>query len=94
MICGAPLLGDRMNELTFYRVRLTRLVWDVGAVQRQAGLTAMLGGHGALAQAMGPDENLATVIDQPRDGVVHERCGARVHHVLELMPGEGGEGAA
>ena len=43
----------------FWRVRFQRYGVKIDAVKRQQGLTMMLGGHGLLAQVMGPDEDMA-----------------------------------
>jgi len=48
----------------FWRVKIERFGIDMRAVQRQTGLAMMLGGNAAIAAAMGPDEDLAAVIDE------------------------------
>lgn len=55
-LCGKPL------GISFYRVTVERFLADTGAVQRRVGLGMMLGGSGAIARAMGPDEDLAKQI--------------------------------
>jgi len=43
----------------FWRVRIERYGLEVGALQRQSGLETFFGGHVALAQVMGADEEMA-----------------------------------
>ena len=45
-----------------WKVKAERHGLDAGALQRQQGLGMMLGGHGLLAQTMGPDENMTKVL--------------------------------
>lgn len=49
---------------TFYRVRIQRYGIDMKAIKRQTGLEMMMGGHIALAQVMGPDEDMAEKISE------------------------------
>jgi hypothetical protein len=70
-ICGQVILKG--GELTFYRLRIERAIWDPAAIQRRAGLSMMLG-NSALAAVMGPDEDLAKVFTGPIEVVVHESC--------------------
>jgi len=44
----------------FFRVKIEQHIVDMAAVRRQSGLGMMLG-HGALAAAMGPDEDMTKV---------------------------------
>ena len=46
----------------FWRVRIQRYGLKIGALQRQQGLTMMLGGHAGLAQIMGANEDMADKI--------------------------------
>ncbi len=46
----------------FWRVRVERYGLKMDALSRQQGLGMMLGGHGLLAQVMGPDEDIAEKI--------------------------------
>lgn len=56
----------------FWRVTVERFGIDLQAVQRQQGLGLMLGG--LLAQAMGPDEELASPVMEPTVLTVCEAC--------------------
>jgi hypothetical protein len=48
----------------FYRVTIETIGLDAGAIQRERGLTMMLGGSSDLAAAFSPDTHLARVIDK------------------------------
>ena len=71
IVCGEGVAHD--NNLIFYRVRLTRLMINPSAIRRQAGLEMMLGSP-ALAQVMGPDEDLATEMDE-QEALICQDCG-------------------
>ena len=58
----------------FYRVTVERFGVKLDAVHRQAGLEMMLGGHVRIAQAMGPDEDMATPVMEKLVLVVCESC--------------------
>ena len=47
----------------FWTVQVKRYGIKAGALQRQAGLTMMLGGNALLAGAMGPNEDMAECIN-------------------------------
>lgn len=80
-VCGKPLLE---GDITFYMIMIARAGFCRDAIKRRVGLQMVLGGAGALAAAMGPDEDLAKVIDGPQEMAVHERC-AHIGHLLELF---------
>ncbi|HOX08711.1 MAG TPA: hypothetical protein PK280_20115, partial [Planctomycetota bacterium] len=66
--CKCSICGKKIGEagmLLFWRVRIERFGVDLGAVQRQDGLAAMLNGHAALARVMGPDEEMAKAVMEP-----------------------------
>lgn len=85
VVCGKPLFDREKAGLTFYRIQVTRLGANLGAIERRMGLGMMLGSP-AVAQAMGPDEDLAIQLGETSDVLVHEECAGRIHHVLELRP--------
>ena len=58
----------------FYRVTLERFGVKLDAVRRQTGLEMMLNGHVAIAQAMGPDEDMAVPVMEKVVLVVCESC--------------------
>lgn len=59
--------------ITFYKITMERFIVDLGAIKRQAGLEMTMG-SGQLAAAMGPDEDLANIIDEKSDVFVCEDC--------------------
>lgn len=73
--CG--LCGKKVGESgvpLFWRVKIERYGIDLRAVERQQGLTMMLGGHAALAMVMGPNEDLAKPMMEPVSLTVCETC--------------------
>lgn len=92
VICGEPLMSPGRLPM-FYRVTLERAGFDNRAINRRVGLAMMLGSD-TLAQVMGADEFIAKVFDGPATAVVHEECGMRIAHILELMPKKKKEDAA
>lgn len=58
----------------FWTVKIEHFGIDAAAVQRQQGLAMMLGGNGALALAMGPDEEMTMPMMDPVTLTVCERC--------------------
>lgn len=57
----------------FWTVRIQRFGLNANAVRRQAGLEQLLGSV-AIAQAMGPDEDMATEMHPPIELTVCEDC--------------------
>lgn len=87
VICGKKQLEGALP--LFYCVTISRCGFDQGALRRAAGLELQLG---PLAQHMGPDEDLAKVIDGPHNVFVHELCADKIGHLLQLIPEtKGGE---
>lgn len=86
IICGKAHLDPTAGSLTFYKVSVSRALFNQAALRRRVGLEMVLGGAGMLAQAMGPDEDLATVFAGPVESFVHETCALRINHLLQLMP--------
>lgn len=60
----AKALKAGMRGPIFYRVTIETIGLDAGAIQREQGLTMMLGGSSALAAVFSPDEHLAKIIDK------------------------------
>lgn len=83
-VCGKKLLEGM--ELTFYKVTLVRAGWDRGALQRRAGLEMMV--PAGLGSVFSADEDLAKIVDGPKEVVIHERCAMNIQHLLELMSDE------
>jgi len=68
----------------FWTVRAVRYGIDAGALRRQAGLEMMLGSP-ALAQVMGPDEDMAQPV-MDRSITLCEECALSVMGLLESCP--------
>ncbi len=85
-ICGKHLLAAGVASPSFYVVKISRAMFDYSAIRRQVGLEMLLDSP-ALAEVMGPDEDIAKVFDGPVEVVVHESCAAEVGHLLRLFPG-------
>lgn len=47
------------SNLMFYRIVVETFILNIQAIQRQNGLEQMMGGNAEIAQAIGPDEDLA-----------------------------------
>lgn len=71
-ICGNKIGKSGMPM--FWRVRIERLGLKLDAIQRQTGLAMMLGGHGGIAAAMGPDEEMTVPLGDPVTLTVCETC--------------------
>lgn len=68
----------------FYRVKVETYVADLSAIARQAGFTQSLGGSAALALVMGPDENMAELVDTEHVTVCGA-CAINQTSISELM---------
>lgn len=84
-ICEKPMLDPEKGGPTFYRIALTRAMFDQRAINRRVGLELQLG-SGPLARAMGPDEDIAKIFSGPTEVAVHEGCAGQVYHLLRLLP--------
>lgn len=88
IVCGLQQLAG--GDPTFYCVEVTRAGFDRRAVERRVGLQMQMG-SGPLAHLMGPDEDIAKVIQPPTTVFVHERCGRKgVADILALIPEKDG----
>lgn len=85
-VCGEKLLSG--GELTFYKLTISRGIFNYQALQRRVGLTMMMSGNDVIARVLSPNEDLAKVISGPVDIVIHERCAGNILHLLELFPKE------
>lgn len=70
-MCGRKILHAGLP--LFWRVTVERFGIDMQAAQRQTGL-AMLLGSPALAAVMGPDEDIAAPVMDPKVLTVCEVC--------------------
>ena len=82
-VCGKQQLEG--GEISFYKIEITRAGFDARALKRRLGLEMQMG-NAMLARHMGPNEDLAKIIDGPHTVFVHESCAAKIHHLLELIP--------
>jgi hypothetical protein len=73
------------NNICCLRVKVTRLMINVGAVQRQTGLEMMLGSP-ALAAVMGTDEDVLKPLGDEVDALICDNCAMdrRVCQLAEL----------
>lgn len=81
-MCGGKVMASGLP--LFWRVTVERFGIDLRAIQRQQGLTMVLGGNAAIAAAMGPDEDLATAIGDAEIVTVCEPCGTKATCVAAL----------
>jgi len=81
-LCGEGVLHN--NQIMFFSIKIKRMVANVGAVQRQAGLEMMLGGNATLANVMGPDDDMAKAIEE-QDALVCMSCALNPHPLAELV---------
>lgn len=81
-ICGNKILASGLPM--FWKVTIERFGIDIAAVQRQQGLTMMLGGSAALAMVMGADEDMAKPIVEAVEIVVCETCCTKSVCVAQL----------
>jgi hypothetical protein len=82
-MCGKPF-GHSGLPL-FWRVTIERFGVDYQAMRRQDGLTGLLGGNVALAQIMGPDENIATPMMEPIKVTVCEPCSQKPVELIQFL---------
>lgn len=79
--CGKGIM--HAGTPVFYRVKIESLCVDVGAVKRQHGLEMMMG-NAAIAFHMGPQEDLAKVIDQ-REALICLQCATEERLPLAML---------
>lgn len=88
-VCKKPILTTGLPFFSVVTVR--RFGVDIAAVGRHDGLAAALG-SGRVAEAMGPDEDLAKELDTPATLTVCASCNALdarpVAELVELATGE------
>lgn len=70
--CGRGVMHAGMP--LFFRITIERMGIDARAVQRQAGLEMMLGGHAAIAHAMGPNDDIGLPIGDAGKGLICHGC--------------------
>ncbi len=83
VLCGNKIMASGIP--LFWRVTVERFGVDLRAVERQQGLTMMLGDP-YLASVMGPDEDMATPFMPPVVLTVCEPCALSPdRHLAELV---------
>lgn len=85
-VCRQKVLG--CGSFLFYRVSIERFGIDLAAVKRQAGLEMMLNGHVALAQMMGPDQDMALPIMDPLTLTICDACAMKPKCIAMLAEQE------
>lgn len=70
-LCKRGLAHD--GNFLFWRIKFERLGLDHQAIQQQHGLELMMGSP-VLANVMGPDRDIAKVLDGPHEALVCEPC--------------------
>lgn len=70
-LCGRGVAHD--GNFMLWRIRFDRLMLDHTAIRQRHGLELMLGSP-VLANAMGPDRDIAKVIDGDHEALVCEPC--------------------
>ena len=82
-------LGQTAMPLILWKVSLERHMIKQGAIHRQTGLSAMLG-NSHLAQVMGPDEDMTSLLSEVGTVMVCEECATHPSLlVCALLPEEG-----
>lgn len=56
------ICGQEHTAPVFYRVTVENCVFDANAMTRQIGLGMAMGGNAAIAQVLGPNEDMAKVV--------------------------------
>lgn len=82
MSCGEGVMHDR--QMTFYTVDVTHWIVDIGAIQRQHGLEQHMGHGAALAQILGPDEDIAKSMESVKNIWVCQLC-ANTERMSEII---------
>jgi hypothetical protein len=71
-VCHKPI--GHAGLPCFWTLKIERHGILMGAVRRQDGLTALLGGSAILSQVMGPDEEMTQPLMDPLELTVCENC--------------------
>lgn len=81
-LCGEGVMHGGMP--LFWRIRLERMAVDLAAVRREVGMELLMGGNVALARLLGPDEDIAAPLGEPRTVLVCEACAGMPTSVYQL----------
>lgn len=82
-LCNHPI--GTAGVPIFYRLKIDTFGLDLNALQRQQGLTMQLGGHAALAAAMGPDEDLAQPMGETATLTVCQHCAINARYPVAFL---------
>ena len=78
--------GVAAGGLVFYRVKVEQFGLDHMAIMQQHGLELQLGGNAALAQVMGPDNDLArSLSDEFKVCICGECMGTRLAALMIVL---------
>lgn len=80
--------GVAAGGIVFYKVKLEQFGLDHGAIMAQHGLELQLGGHAALAQVMGPDNDLARSLSDEFNVCICGECMGRALAPLLIVLGD------
>src|SRR4051812_43025168 len=81
--CGKGVMHTGIPQ--FFRVTIERMVANRQAITRQHGLEMMMGGNALLANIMGPNEDMAEVLDSVQNALVCHACAMEPHPLFAAM---------
>lgn len=81
--CGKGVMHAGAPQ--FYRLTVQPHIINTAAIQRQAGLEQMLGGHATIAFHMGMQEHLAQPFGEPVVMLLCQDCGITGQSVAWLL---------
>jgi len=90
-MCGNGLMHTGIP--IFYKLRIEPMGFDSGAIQRTNAIEQYFGGEAgpgiAIANAMGPNEDLAKPLGEPVELLICQPCGVtpEMYCLLELIEG-------
>jgi len=84
-MCGKGIGHTKLP--LFWRVRIQRYGLKMDALQRQQGLEMFFGGHVAIAQVMGADEDMAEEMSSI-EITLCETCGTEKQTVIAVLAEE------
>jgi hypothetical protein len=85
-VCGQGVMHDGLP--LFWRVTCERMGVDLAAVKREVGMELLMGGNVALARLLGPGEDIAAPLGEPRTVLVCEACAGAATSVYQLGLGD------
>ena len=82
-VCGKKVLASGLP--IFWTLHIERHGILMDAIDRQQGLTMMLGNSAALAAAMGPDEDMTMPVMDPVDLTLCECCAVDKEQIIAAL---------